>query len=43
MSIADSARFMALVTIGLNDAYIAVFDAKYHYNFLATNHCHPQW
>ena len=33
MSIADSARFMALVTIGLNDAYIAVFDAKYHYNF----------
>jgi PAP2 superfamily len=29
----DSARFMALVTIGLNDAYIAVFDAKYHYNF----------
>ena len=33
MSISDSARFMALVTIGLNDAYIAVFDAKYHYNF----------
>lgn len=33
MSIGDSARFMALVTIGLNDAYIAVFDAKYHYNF----------
>jgi hypothetical protein len=33
MSIADSARFMALVAIGLNDALIAVFDAKYHYNF----------
>jgi hypothetical protein len=33
MSIDDSARFMALVAIGLTDAYIAVFDAKYHYNF----------
>jgi hypothetical protein len=33
MSIIDSARFMALVAIGLNDAYIAVFDAKYYYNF----------
>jgi hypothetical protein len=33
MSIVDSARFMALVAIGLNDAYIAVFDAKYYYNF----------
>jgi hypothetical protein len=33
MSVLDSARFMALVAIGLNDAYIAVFDAKYHYNF----------
>jgi len=33
MSVLDSARFMALVSIGLNDAYIAVFDAKYHYNF----------
>jgi hypothetical protein len=33
MSVSDSARFMALMTIGLNDAYIAVFDAKYHYNF----------
>jgi hypothetical protein len=32
-SVLDSARFMALVAIGLNDAYIAVFDAKYHYNF----------
>jgi hypothetical protein len=33
LSIGDSARFMALVAVGLNDAYIAVFDAKYHYNF----------
>jgi len=33
MDVLDSARFMALVSIGLNDAYIAVFDAKYHYNF----------
>jgi PAP2 superfamily len=33
MSIGDSAQFMALVALGLNDAYIAVFDAKYHYNF----------
>jgi hypothetical protein len=33
MSVVDSARFMALVTIGLNDAIIAVLDAKYHYNF----------
>jgi hypothetical protein len=33
MSVEDSARFMALVAVGLNDALIAVFDAKYHYNF----------
>jgi hypothetical protein len=33
MSVVDGARFMALVTVGLNDALIAVFDAKYHYNF----------
>jgi hypothetical protein len=33
MSIVDSARFMAFVAIGLNDAFIAVLDAKYHYNF----------
>jgi hypothetical protein len=33
MSVGESARFMALVAVGLNDAYIAVFDAKYHYNF----------
>jgi len=33
MSVVDSARFMALVAIGINDAIIAVLDAKYHYNF----------
>jgi hypothetical protein len=33
MSIVDSARFMALVALGTNDAIIAVLDAKYHYNF----------
>jgi len=33
MDIVDSARFMAYVALGLNDAYIAVLDAKYHYNF----------
>ncbi|MGJ4944798.1 vanadium-dependent haloperoxidase [Bradyrhizobium sp. HKCCYLS1011] len=33
MSISESARFMALASVGLNDALIAVFDAKYHYNF----------
>jgi hypothetical protein len=33
MSVSDSARFMALAAVGLNDALIAVFDAKYHYNF----------
>jgi hypothetical protein len=33
MTVVDSARFMALVSIGLTDAIIAVLDAKYHYNF----------
>jgi hypothetical protein len=33
MSVVDSARFMTLVAVGLNDALIAVMDAKYHYNF----------
>jgi hypothetical protein len=33
MNVGDSARFMALVALGLNDALIAVFDAKYHYEF----------
>ncbi len=33
MSVIDSARFMALFAIALTDAYVAVFDAKYHYEF----------
>jgi len=33
MSVVASARFMALAAIGINDAIIAVLDAKYHYNF----------
>jgi hypothetical protein len=33
MSVIDSARFMALYSVALADAYIAVFDAKYHYAF----------
>jgi len=33
MDVVDSARFMALEALGLNDAIIAVLDAKYHYNF----------
>ena len=33
MSVVDSARFMTLMAVGLNDAIIAVLDAKYHYNF----------
>jgi hypothetical protein len=31
MDIFDSARLMALYAVALTDAYIAVFDAKYHY------------
>ena len=33
MSVVDCARFMALEAVALNDAIIAVLDAKYHYNF----------
>ena len=33
MGIVDSARLMALEAVGLNDAIIAVLDAKYYYNF----------
>jgi hypothetical protein len=33
MNVVDSARLMALVSIGLTDAIIAVLDAKYHFNF----------
>ena len=33
MSVVDSARFMALSAVALADAYVAVLDAKYHYDF----------
>jgi hypothetical protein len=33
MDVADSARLMTLTVVALNDAIIAVLDAKYHYNF----------
>jgi hypothetical protein len=33
MSVIDSARFMALFAVASTDAYISVFDAKYHYEF----------
>jgi len=33
LDVIDSARLMALVSIGLTDAIITVLDAKYHYNF----------
>ncbi|HEY7300820.1 MAG TPA: vanadium-dependent haloperoxidase [Xanthobacteraceae bacterium] len=33
MSVIDSARFMALTAVSGADAAIAVFDAKYHYEF----------
>jgi len=33
MDLVDSARFMALAAVALADAYIAVMDAKYHYEF----------
>ena len=33
LNLIDSARFMALFAVTLTDAYIAVFDAKYHYDF----------
>src|SRR5262245_1223788 len=33
MSLVDSARFMALTSVATADAFIAVFDAKYHYDF----------
>src|SRR6516162_5743534 len=33
LDVVDSARFMALASIAINDAIIAVLDAKYHYNF----------
>ena len=33
MTVVDSARLMASFAIGMTDAYIAAFDAKYHYEF----------
>jgi hypothetical protein len=33
MSVVESARFMTLVAVALNDSLIAVLDAKYHYSF----------
>jgi hypothetical protein len=33
MDLVDGARFMALVSVAMSDALIAVFDAKYHYEF----------
>ncbi|HKU98790.1 MAG TPA: vanadium-dependent haloperoxidase, partial [Vineibacter sp.] len=33
MDLIDSARLFALVAMAADDAFIAVFDAKYHYNF----------
>jgi hypothetical protein len=33
MSVVDSARLMTLAVVGINDAIIAVLDAKYHYDF----------
>ena len=33
LGLLDSARFMALASVALADAYIAVMDAKYHYEF----------
>jgi hypothetical protein len=33
MDVVDSARLMALAAIAINDALIAVLDAKFHYNF----------
>jgi hypothetical protein len=33
MSVVDSARFMALCAVALADAYVAVLEAKYHYDF----------
>lgn len=33
MSVAESARFMALYAVALTDATMAVYEAKYHYEF----------
>jgi hypothetical protein len=33
LTLIESARFMAMYSVALTDAYVAVFDAKYHYEF----------
>jgi hypothetical protein len=33
MELSESARFMALASVAVADSFIAVFDAKYHYEF----------
>jgi len=33
LDVVDSARFMALVAVARSDAFVAIFDAKYHYEF----------
>ena len=33
LDLVDSARFMALIAVARSDAFVAIFDAKYHYNF----------
>ena len=33
LNLVDSAHFMAMYSTALTDAYIAIFDAKYNYNF----------
>jgi hypothetical protein len=33
LDLLDSARFMALIAVAKSDAFVAVFDAKYHYDF----------
>ncbi len=33
LDLIDSARMFALVSLATSDSFIAVFDAKYHYNF----------
>jgi len=35
LDLLDSARFMALIAVAKSDAFVAVFDAKYHYDFRA--------
>jgi hypothetical protein len=33
LSVIDSARFLALISVARADAFVSVFDAKYHYEF----------